>query len=102
MKSNVKIDNEQFDSRFCVKAKDPQEAYKILTPQMMEAISAAADKSGGTVYISFLPDGKMHVSIQTGYDLFELGKDYDDAEGLRQRFSEELRRLTDVIDALNV
>ena len=98
----VKIDNEQFDSRFCVKAKDPREAYKILTPQMMEAISSAADKSGGTVYLSFLPDGTMHVAIQTGHDLFELGKGYDDAEGLRQRFSEELRRLIDIIDTLNV
>lgn len=101
MQSNVKIDNEQFGSRFCVRADDPQEAYKILTPQMMEAISAAADKSGGTVYMSFLPDGKMHVGIQTGHDLFCVGKCYD-AQGLRQKFSEELRRLIDISDTLNV
>ena len=109
MESNVKIDNEQFGSRFCVRADDPQEAYKVLTPQMMEAISAAADKSGGMIYMSFLPDGKVHVGIQTGHNLFEVGKYYDldvgkwyDAEGLRQKFSEELRRLTDIIDTLNV
>ena len=102
MKSNVNIDNGQFGNRFCVRADDPYEAYKILTPQMMEAISAAADKSGGTVYMSFLPNGKMHFAIQTGHDLFELGKGYEDAQGLRQRFSEELRRLTDIIDTLNV
>ena len=109
MESNVKIDNEQFGSRFCVRADDPQEAYKVLTPQMMEAISAAADKSGGMIYMSFLPDGKVHVGIQTGHNLFEVGKYYDldvgkwyDAEGLRQKFSEVLRRLTDIIDTLNV
>lgn len=102
MKSNVNIDNGQFGSRFCVRADDPYEAYRILTPQMMEAISAAADKSGSTVYMSFLPDGKMHFAIQTGHDLFELGKGYEDAQGLRKRFSEELRRLTDIIDTLNV
>ncbi|MCI7813991.1 MAG: DUF3137 domain-containing protein [Robinsoniella sp.] len=47
------------------------------------------------------PGGKMHVAIQNGHNLFESGKGYDDAEGLRQKFSEELRRLTDIIDTLN-
>ena len=66
-----------------------------------EAISDAADKSGSTVYMSFLPDGKMHFAIQSGHDLFDVGKGYD-AERMRQKFSEELRRLTDIIDTLNV
>ncbi|MGN0165511.1 MAG: DUF3137 domain-containing protein [Lachnospiraceae bacterium] len=101
MKSNVNIDNEQFGSRFCVRANLPQEAYTILTPQMMESISAAADKSGGTVYMSFLMDGKMNIAIQTGNYLFDVGKCYN-AEELRRKFSEELRRLTNTIDTLNV
>ena len=101
MQSNVKIDNEQFNNRFCVRANDPQEAYKILTPQMMESISAAADKSIGTVYMSFLTDGKTHIAIQTGHNLFDVKKCHD-AEGMRQKFSEEVRRLTDIINTLNV
>lgn len=101
MESNVRIDNEQFGSRFCVRANEPQEAYKILTPQMMKSISVVADKSGGTVYMSFLTDGKTHIAIQTGHNLFDVGKCYD-AEGMRQKFLEELRRLTDIIDILNV
>ena len=32
LKSNVTMDNEQFDKGFCVRADDPQEAYYILTP----------------------------------------------------------------------
>ncbi|MGN0332330.1 MAG: DUF3137 domain-containing protein [Lachnospiraceae bacterium] len=52
LKGNVNIENEQFDSRFCVKANFSREAYKILTPQMMEAISAAADKSCAGLPIS--------------------------------------------------
>ncbi|MDO4485727.1 MAG: hypothetical protein Q4C46_03930 [Bacillota bacterium] len=61
MKSNVKIDNEQFGSRFCVRAENPPWHY-----------------------------------------LFEHGKDYDDAERLRQKFSGELHWLTDIINTLNV
>ena len=94
--------NEQFDTRFCVRADDPQEAYYILTPHMMEYISTMADKSGGTVYLSFLRNGKMHVAVQSGRDFFELGKSNADVGGLRQKFLGELRWFTDIIDTLRV
>ena len=102
MKSNVTMDNEQFSKRFCVRADDPQEAYYILTPHMMEYILTMADKSGGAVYMSFLHSGKMHVAVQTGRDFFELGKDNADVEELRQKFLGELRWFTDIVDTLRV
>ena len=102
LKSNVTMDNEQFDKRFCVRADDPQEAYYILTPHMMEYIISIADKSGGTVYMSFLRDGKLHVAVQTGRDFFELGKTNTDTETLRRKFLGELRWFTDIVDTLRV
>ena len=102
LKSNVTMDNEQFDKRFCVRADNPQEAYYILTPHMMEYIATMADKSGGTVYLSFLRDGKLHVAVQTGRDFFELGKNNANVEELRQKFLGELRWFTDIVDTLRV
>ena len=102
LKSDVTMDNEQFAKRFCVRANDPQEAYYILTPHMMEYITAMADKSGGTVYLSFLRSGKLHVAVQTGRDFFELGKTNTDAETLRRKFLGELRWFTDIVDTLRV
>ena len=102
MKSNVVMDNEQFSKRFCVRADDPQEAYYILTPHMMEYILTMADKSGGTVYLSFLRNGKMHVAVKTGREFFELGKSNTDVGVLRQKFLGELRWFTDMIDALRL
>ena len=102
LKSDVTMDNEQFAKRFCVRANDPQEAYYILTPHMMEYITSMADKSGGTVYLSFLRNGKMHVAVQTGHDFFELGKTNTDVETLRQKFLDELRWFTDIVDTLRV
>ena len=102
LKSDVTMDNEQFAKRFCVRANDPQEAYYILTPHMMEYITAMADKSVGTVYLSFLRNGKMHVAVQTGHDFFELGKTNTDVETLRQKFLDELRWFTDIVDTLRV
>ena len=102
MKSNVTMDNEQFSKRFCVRADHPQEAYYILTPHMMEYILTMADKSGGTVYMSFLRDGKMHIAVKTGRDFFELGKSNANVEELRQKYLGELRWFTDMIDTLRV
>lgn len=102
MKSNVTMDNEPFSKRFCVRANDPQEAYYILTPHMMEYITSMADKSGGIVYISFLRNGKMHVAVKSDRDFFELGKSNADVEQLRQKFLGELRWFTDIIDTLRV
>ena len=102
MKSDVSMDNEQFDTRFCVRANNPQEAFYILTPHMRDYITAMADKSGGLVYMSFLRNGKMHVAVQTGHDFFELGKTNTNAETLRQKFLGELRWFTDIVDTLRV
>ena len=102
LKSDVSMDNEQFAKRFCVRANDPQEAYYILTPHMMEYIISIADKSGGTVYMSFLRDGKLHVAVQTGRDFFELGKNNANVKELRQKFLGELRWFTDIVDTLRV
>ncbi|MDY4115517.1 MAG: DUF3137 domain-containing protein, partial [Blautia sp.] len=102
MKSNVTMDNEQFSKRFCVRANNPQEAYYILTPNMMEYIISMADKSGGIVYISFLRNGKMHVAVKSGRDFFELGKSNANVEQLHQKFLDELRWFTDIVDTLRV
>ena len=102
MKSNVTMDNEQFSKRFCVRADNPQEAYYLLTPHMMEYIITMVDKSGGTVYMSFLRNGKMHVAVKTGRDFFELGKSNADVGKLRQKFLGELRWFTDIVDTLRV
>ena len=102
MKSDVTMDNAAFAERFCVRADNPEEAFYILTPNMMEYISKLADNCGGILYISFMREGKMHVAVKTNRDFFELGKSSVDTDGLRQKFKEELLFFTDIIDTLRV
>lgn len=102
MKSNVFMDNEQFGKRFCVRTDNPQEAFYILTPHMMEYITKMSDKCGGIVYLSFLREGKIQIAVKTGRDFFELRKDKPDVNKLRQRFFDELRWFTDIVDTLRV
>ena len=102
LKSNVTMDNEAFDNRFCVRADNPQEAFYILTPHMMEYITAMANKSGAAIFMSFLRGGTMHIAVQTWRDFFELGKKKADAGKLRQKYLDELRWYTNMIDTLRV
>ena len=59
-----------------------------------------ADRSGGTVYISFLRDGKIHIAVNTNRDIFELGDAKADYDALHQKFLDELKWFADMIDAL--
>ncbi len=102
MTSDVKIADDKFSERFCVRSDNPQEAYKILTPQMMERISAAADKCVGTVYLSFLRNGKMNFAMKNENELFELQKGKIDVDALQKKFRAELSRFTEIIDTLHI
>ncbi|MGN1410700.1 MAG: DUF3137 domain-containing protein [Eubacteriales bacterium] len=100
--SNIEMENEEFNKRFLVIAGNPEEAYYILTPHMMEYILSMAEKSGGEVYMSFLRDGKMQIAVRTDRDFFELGKSKVNVEKLREKFIGELSWFTDIIDTLRV
>ena len=97
---DVTMDNEAFNDRFCVKTEVPEEAFYLLTPHMMEYIITMADKSGGSVYISFLRDGKKHIAVNTNRGIFELGDAKADYDALHQKLLGELKWFTDMIDAL--
>ena len=78
--------------------------YQLSLPKGLvepgEDILAAADRSGGEVYMAFLRGGQLHVAVQTGRDFFELGKGAADVGQLRQKFLGELRWFTDIVDTL--
>ena len=98
----IKMENPAFNDRILVTAENAQEAYYVLTPHMMEYILAAAGKSGGEVYMSFLRGGRLHIAVKTGRDFFELGKSRADVASLRQKFRGELRWFTDIVDELRL
>ena len=96
----VEMESAAFNAHFLVTAEDVRAAREVLTPRRMEDILAAADRSGGEVYMAFLRCGQLHVAVQTGRDFFELGKGAADVGQLRQKFLGELRWFTDIVATL--
>ena len=54
------MENAAFNDRFLVTAENAEEAYYILTPHMMEYISAWPARAAAMFYLSFLRGGKSH------------------------------------------
>lgn len=101
-RQRIRMENEQFNEKFVVTADDPEEAFYVLTPHMMEYILSLEKKNKGIIYMSFLRDGKFHIAVNSGEDFFELGKKEPDYETLRQIFLDQLRWYTDIIDVLRL
>ncbi len=101
-RKRIRMENERFNEKFIVTASDPEEAFYILTPHMMEYILSLESRNKGIIYMSFLREGIFHFAVNSGEDFFELGKNKTDPETLRQVFLDQLRWYTGVIDELRL
>ena len=99
-KGGIRTEIEEFNARFNVASESELEAFRVLTPHMMERImkvSGGADK----LHISFLADGKVHIALE-GKQFFGLGNGTPDASKLREKFTSELSELTNIIEELGL
>lgn len=94
----IQMQQEAFDKRFRVRSSDEQEAFRILTPRMMEYILKMADNCDGSLYISFLKNGFVHVAVQTERDFLNTKTLSTDAESVRKSFERQVRWFTDFVD----
>jgi len=113
--SPIKLENVEFNKIFFVGAKNPEEAFYILTPQMMEYILTLWKKYGGyaetqmslqndtycRIYFHFKQD-KLYVGI-SGKDAFDPGAfkqmDYPTEKA---RIRKDIQVIIDVIEMLNM
>lgn len=94
----IKTGNEAFDKRFNLSSDDAEKALCILNSSRGERFLALADSSGGKLAINLNCDGKLYMAVHSGCDFFDTGKGHENPMQLRQRFTDELRLFTDLID----
>ena len=86
-------ENPEFDRRFNVRCENPTAGQSLLSPRVMDQLLKM-----GSVYLSVKADGRVFAAIQTDDLLFDARKGRP--EGLTQRFADQLRVFTDLLDAL--
>ena len=72
--------------------------FYLLTPHMMERVLHMDALANGDSYLRFGRDGRVHIAVATGRNLFEVGADAN-AEALREKFRSEIRSVTQLLDA---
>lgn len=91
----------EFDDRFCVFAKDPQVVHNMLTPGMRKVILSAADQCEGDLYMAFLPDGKVHITVNAGQYIINPERSRKENQMLQERIINDFRWFNAIIDGLH-
>ena len=102
-KNTILTDNEAFNNKYTVRSENPEEAFYVLTPHMMEFMLKMDEKADGKTYFHFKREGKVHIAIDSDRDLFEVNKvQSQDYDALKQQIKDEVQYIVDMIDALQL
>lgn len=98
------MDSEAFNDCFLVTAKVPEEVFCLFTPYAaQDGIHPRNGRQGQwPVYMAFLRDGTVHIAVNNNRDIFELDDTNADHDALHQKFLNELKWFTDMIDTLRL
>ena len=98
----LEMDNEVFNRSFKVNCEDTEEAYYILTPQMMNRMLVLKDNTKGQLMFCFM-DNVLHIACNTGKNSFEppvLRK--IDMQRIMNETYNDLSLITSFVDSLNL
>jgi hypothetical protein len=99
-KSDIETEDVAFNKKYRIITDDGHAAFYLLTPHFMERLMAADEKADSSTHFCF-QNGKVHIALDSGRDSFELGNvNPNKLEDLRQRFRDDIRYMTDVLDTL--
>lgn len=99
--TGIQMPDEEFNKRFNVRSAEEQEAFRILSPRMMQYILKMADNCDGSIYISFLKNGIVHVAANTERDFLNVKKEKGDMEKMQEGFRRQVQWFTDFVNEIH-
>lgn len=98
----VRLEDPRFERQFVVYGDDQIEARYILTPSLMDRILRLKDRTGRTIYLSFV-DSKVYLAISTGENILEPRlSDCQLDPSIIQRYYQQIATLLGIVDDLNL
>lgn len=98
----VNMENVDFNKNFKIYAENEEDAFYILTPNMMEKIKKINDELSGNLLFCFI-NSKLHIGLHNGKDLFEpnVYKKIN-LEADKEKILNEIKIITEFIDILDL
>ncbi len=98
--NKLEFENEEFNKQFKVYAQNQEEAFYLITPQIMDALLKLRSESKAPLMLMFT-GGVLHIALQNNKDAFEakiFGN--NDPESEKERIVKDIRVITDFIDGM--
>ena len=98
----VKTGNAAFDRRFCVTAKQEQDAFRLLTPEFLQLIGTLERDAAGKL-LGFLWDGEVFsLAMETNYAFASIASHVDlrDLDAARRSYRNSLQAMAELLDLL--
>ena len=97
----IKTENIEFNSELKIYARDDEEAFYILTPQMMERLLYMDDKYLDKISFSFI-DEKLYIAIDSRKDYFDIKPFKQVDSSILTEYQTELNDIKEFINVLQL
>ena len=94
----IKTGYEAFDKRFNLSCDNEEWVMYFLNQDRMARILELTQTAFGEFAVCLHGDGKVDLAVHSGHHFFEVGRDRNNPEALKQRYSRELKWCRDMLD----
>ncbi len=98
----IKTEYEIFNKRFNLSCDNENWALDFLSTNRMERILKLTETAFSDFSVSLHDNGMLYIAVHSGHGFFDIGKGRENPEALRQRYTDELKWFTDMIDAFRL
>ena len=100
--NDIKVENDQFNNAFIIRAQDEHNAYYILTPHFMEKMLQVSSDVGKSMMFCFM-NNQLYVAINTHKDSFEHSAfSKIDPAVEKEEIVKDISLITEFVDELNL
>lgn len=94
----IKTGYEAFDKRFNLSCDNEEWVMYFLNQDRMARILELTQTAFGEFAVCLHGDGKVDLAVHSGHHFFEVGRDRNNPEALKQRYTRELKWCRDMLD----
>lgn len=94
----IKTGYEAFDKRFNLSCDNEEWVMYFLNQDRMARILELTQTAFGEFAVCLHGDGKLDLAVHSGHHFFEVGRDRNNPEALKQRYTRELKWCRDMLD----
>lgn len=94
----IKTGYEAFDKRFNLSCDNEEWVMYFLNQDRIARILELTQTAFGEFAVCLHGDGKLDLAVHSGHHFFEVGRDRNNPEALKQRYTRELKWCRDMLD----